>query len=421
MAFDRTAPAILVGVRLPGKKQSDPLDLEGRVISFTFDDDEKKADKGTLLLDNYDLLLFDERNVVPGTILDFTWGYNGLFSQRQTLVVKTIKGGMQMSVSAESKKQLINREHNNRVFENVTYGDIADEIATEGGFRGDQIFIDITEPRFEIVVQARMTDAQFLRHLANKIGFEWYIDADGFHFHERKVGQKPLRKFIWFNDPNQGDILTFSIEEKTAAKVGRVTVKGRDPSKKTTHSNSSDNSSDKSGKSAVEFVVVTGGAGLKKVKANKPGTPSDNISTTDVMSSGAATTAAGKAIARGRQRRSAINTVKLTMTCVGDPTITAKSMIEVTGIGKSFSGLYYVEKIKHSITGSGYLMTITAKRKGRNSGIGGVKAGGKVNKQSGPSVSSEERIPELQFVQAEDGSGLVRKTVYVKKSKQAKE
>ena len=418
---DRTAPAILVGVRKPGKKQSEPLDLEGRVISLTFDDDEKKADKASLVLDNYDLFFFEEKNIVPGTILDFTWGYNGLFSQTQSLVVKSLKGGMRITVTAESKKQLINREHNNRVFENVTYADIADEIATENGFRGDQIFIDITEPKFEMVTQARMTDAQFLRHLANKIGFEWYVDAEGFHFHERKVGQKPIRKFIYFIDPNHGDILNFSIEEKTNAKAGRVTAKGRDPSKKKNHSSSSDNSSDKDNQSAVEFIAVEGGVGLRLVSATKGASASDNVSSSDTMPTAAASEAAGKAIARGRQRRSAINSVKLTMSCIGDPTITAKTMIEVEGIGKSFSGLYYVEKIKHSISSSGYTMSLTCKRKGRNSSIGGVKAGGKVNKQNAPESKGDDREPQIVFVQSEDGTGLVKKTVYKKQGKSNKQ
>lgn len=421
MAVDRTAPAILVGVRSTGKKNAEPIDLAGRVLSFSFDDDEKKPDKGQLVLDNFDLRFYDEKLLVPGTILDFTWGYNGLFSQTVSLVIKSLKGGTTLTVTCESKKQLINREHNNRVFENVRYSDIAETIAKDNGYRTDAIFVDQTDPVFETVTQARMTDAQFLRHLADKLGFEWYVDTDGFHFHERKIGQRPVRKFIYYNDPEQGDVLNFSIEEKTNSRAGKVTAKGRDPSKKKTHSNSNDNSSDKSNKSAVEFVAVVGGAGLKKVKVTKPSTPNDNVSSTNTLPTAAPDAAAGKQVARGLQRRSALNNVKLTLDCIGDPEITAKAMIEVTGIGKSFSGLYYVEKIKHSVSASGYTMQLTCKRKGRNSGIGGAAAGGKVNKQSAPNKKSKEREPSIVFVPNEDGTGLTKKTVYKKQGKQSKE
>lgn len=415
MAFDRTAPAILVGVRQPGKSDADPFDLEGRVISFKFDDDEKKADKGTLVLDNFDHTLFEERNIVPGTILDITWGYDGLFSQTQTLVVKSIKGGPKLSVVCEGKKQLMNREHDNRAFENMTYADIANELATENGFRADQIFVDATEPKFETVVQARMTGAQFLRHLANKIGFEWYIDTDGFHFHERKLDQDPVRKFIYYNDPSAGDVLSYSIEEKSNNKAGKVTTKGRDPSTKETHESSSDNASDTEGKSTTEFVSGTGGVGLTRVTANKPAQPADNVSSTDTQPTAAASAEAGKAVARGRYRRSSVNAVKLTLTCIGDPEVTAKSVIEIAGIGKSFSGLYYVEKASHNIASGGYKMTLTCKRRGRNSGVSGAagdRAGGKVNKGTAPDKKSDQRKPETVFVTNADGTGLKETTVY---------
>jgi phage protein D len=209
---------------------------------------------------------------------------------------------------------------------------------------------------------------------------------------------------------------------KTNAVAGKVTAKGRDPSKKKTFSASSSAATDGGNQSAVEFVTVGDGTGLQKVTANNPSTPASNIATSDSMPSSASSATANAAIARGKQRRSSVNTVKLTMSCIGDPEITAKAMIEVTNIGKSFSGLYYVEKVKHSIS-SGYTMSLTCKRKGRNSSIGGVTGVapvGKVNKQSAPDQKSTERIPEVIFEASEDGTGLVQKTVYKKQGKQSK-
>ena len=414
--FDRSSPAILVGVRLKGKKQSDPLDLEGRVVSFSFTDEEKKTDKGVLVLDNFDLTMFEERNIVPGTILDVTWGYNGLFSQTQSLVVKSLKGGTTLTVNAESKKQLINLVQVNNVYEEVRYSDIAQDVAEKNGFRKDQIFIDDTEPVFETVTQARMTDAQFLRHLSNKIGFEWYVDADGFHFHDRKIDQEPLRKFIYYNDAAQGDIMSFSIEEKTNARVGKVTAKGRDPNKKKNVNGESNAKTDKEKVVAVELIAVGPGASGGLVKVEVAGTATQNTGASDTMATAAATEKAAAAIAKGRQRRSGINSVKLTMNCVGDPEVVAKAMIEVAGIGKSFSGLYYVEKVAHKISASGYTMQLTCKRKGRNSSVSGVSTTAKTNKKV-TSKKKDERKPETEFVFNDKTQKLEKKTVYKKTGK----
>jgi hypothetical protein len=79
------------------------------------------------------------------------------------------------------------------------------------------------------MTQARMTDAQFLRQLATREGFEFYVDFDGLHFHQRRLGQRPVRVFRWYTAPEVGEVLAINIENDVTAKPGAVRVRGRDP------------------------------------------------------------------------------------------------------------------------------------------------------------------------------------------------
>lgn len=409
----RDAPGVLISVRTAGKDKTEPLDLGDRFISLSFEDDEKKAAKASIVIDNFDLKFFDDETIVPGSLLDVTWGYSGLVSQTQHLVVKTIEGGTTLKIEAESMKQLMNREHNNRSFDQMKRSDVARAIATEHGFTSDKIFIDDTKVVHETIVQARMTDSQFLRHLANKEGFEWWMDETGFHFHERKFGDPPVKRLIYYIDQEQGDIVNFSIKESTNAKAGRVEAKGVSPDTKETFDAKADNESEEK-TSLVEFVAVPGGVGIKKVTANKPsGTKSDNVSSTDVMPTSEEDAESVARAASGRYKRSAANGVELSLNIVGDPEITAKCNIEVLGIGKSFSGLYYVTNAKTNITsGSEFQLALKCKREGRNSGIAGVPAEGEVNKEKAPDDGDTELTPQTVFEPGDSGTGLVKKTVY---------
>ncbi|MCP4607054.1 MAG: hypothetical protein GY847_42165, partial [Proteobacteria bacterium] len=47
-------------------------------------------------------------------------------------------------------------------------------------------------------------------------------------------------------------------------------------------------------------------------------------------------------------------TIKLNMTVIGDPSLRAKSVVEIEGIPQSMSGKYFVHSVKHNISSSGY-------------------------------------------------------------------
>jgi hypothetical protein len=65
--------------------------------------------------------------------------------------------------------------------------------------------------------------------------------------------------------------------------------------------------------------------------------------------------------------------VELTLKLVGDPEISAKTVIEVSGISKRLSGKYYVKSAVHEIA-SGYTTTLKLTSDGVNAALGDPNA-----------------------------------------------
>ena len=51
--------------------------------------------------------------------------------------------------------------------------------------------------------------------------------------------------------------------------------------------------------------------------------------------------------------------------CIGNPDLRSRNMIELKGLGKRFSGLYYVTSTTHTINSSGYLTNFNVQRNAR--------------------------------------------------------
>ena len=56
--------------------------------------------------------------------------------------------------------------------------------------------------------------------------------------------------------------------------------------------------------------------------------------------------------------------MKLAMQVVGDPTLCAKSVIELRGVSGLLAGKYYVTDVKHAISGAGYVCDLKMTRDG---------------------------------------------------------
>jgi phage protein D len=378
---------------LPNTSQEDDADatedITDRVITFVYEDDEKKTDVVKVTLDNRDLAFFESNIMDKGTVLVVSWGYAGNMAPPREAVVQKVSGALQLTVEAQDKGVLLHKLSKTRVFEGKTRSAVVEEIADEHGYGVDRRSIQSTTVTYDVIAQGGQTDAQFLKKLADREGFEFYVDHDGLHWHERRLDQKPVRLLQYYLPPSVGDIMSFNIDNDVNAKPGKVTVRGRNPIERTDTETTADDSNTPRTTLAAE-PEVSAAPQLTEIVNPRTGETRTVYRTADTAPTGtpgSAVTPASTGSAEVRPtteitqqgaqreaqavfRRTQQTSVNMSLKIVGDPGIAAKSVIEVTGLGKRLSGKYYVTSIKHSL-GSGYSCDIKVKSDGTNRRRGG--------------------------------------------------
>lgn len=355
--IDRSAPGVRITLLQDEKASSgEPVELAGRIIGFTYEDCERKTDKVSLQLDNYDLSLFEREELTGGAVLEVSWGYPGNMAPPRRVTVKKLKGFTTLDIEGQALSVLMNREAKTRQWENKTRADVVREIAKEHGYEGQFVDVDDTAESFDVINQTAETDARFLRRLAAREEFEFYVDDGGMHFHERRQSAAPTHVFTWFSDPGRGDVISVSVESDLVKRAGKVTVKGRDPMTRTTVESSS---------SSANTTRATLG---ETVEVVDPETGSTSLETRNATASvhptASSTSKRAERESAARFRAAERSTVKLSMNVVGDPTLRAKSIVEVRGITPLLSGKYYVTEVKHVVSGSGYTCELKLTRDG---------------------------------------------------------
>jgi phage protein D len=389
----RTEPVFYVKV-VPEGGGDERVDLSERVLSFTFEDSEKKADKLVLTVDNWDLANFDDPVWKKGNILEVSWGYPGEMAPARECVIQKVTGFQQLSVEAHAKSVLMNKLARCRTFENKKRSDVAREVAEENGYGGQLQDIEDSGEVLPLITQARMTDAQFLRQLATREGFEFYVDFDGLHFHQRRLGQRPVRVFRWYTAPEVGEVIAINIENDVTAKPGAVRVRGRDPLTRRDIDERGSNATTTRDSLAPVIEIVDPETGSTRLERR-------NISE-EVRPSAEASAGTARREADARYRRSQQTTVELTATVLGDPSVLAKTVVEFQGISQRLSGKYFVKEAKHKIDSSGYTVELKCLRDG-TSEVGGAPSAGRPNRGSAADADPNALRP-VEVVDPETGA-----------------
>jgi hypothetical protein len=94
-------------------------------------------------------------------------------------------------------------------------------------------------------------------------------------------------------------------------------------------------------------------------------------------------------------------------TTVGLPGLRAKTIIEIRGVGRKCSGLYYVESVRHRIDGSGYRCELALRRNavGRIAGAPAPAARGTRNEQHAPPTDNAPAASPATHITIDANSG----------------
>jgi phage protein D len=399
----RDGPTIVVSI-IPEGKGKERLDESARILSLEFEDNDGRADKLTLEIENGDLRNFDDPIWAKGGAVIAQWGYEGALCQPRECVIQKITGFQKLKVEALAKSILLHKSKRARKWTGLKRSQVVEQIAIEWGYDATHRDIEDTVIVCETIHQAGMTDAQLLTRLAKKEGFQFYIDHSGLHFHRRKFEQAPRRLLTWFTDPGQGDVLEVNIENDVTARPGKVTVTARDPLKRTTVSESGSTTATKHATLASTVEVID-----EKTAT----TTRKNIVATETRAGTASNAAAAKREADGKFLGAAALVVKLKALILGDPLLNAKTVVEWAGLGKRLSGLYYVRQVTHHVAGGNFKQDIQCVRNG-GSEYGATRSGGKLNTQKAPTKSgaagADKSALKTEVINAPDGTTSTRWT-----------
>jgi phage protein D len=372
-----------------------PVDLSGRIVSFTFEDAESKADKVSLTLDNFDLSFFDRPELLGGALLEVSWGYPGNMAPPRRVLVKKLKGFTTLTIEGQALSMQMHQKVQTRGWQNVKRSDVVRQIAAEYGYEGASVVIDDTSEVFDVINQCAETDAWFLRRLAAREHFSFWLDDTGFHWHLRKQGTPPTHVFTWYTDPDQGEVISIDVESDLVKRAGGVTVKARDPAGKATTQASANKDSAKRETLGTEVKVVDGEDGSFSALLKR-------LATDTARPSAAATQSRAQREADARFVRSERETFKLSMQVVGDPTLRAKQIVELRNLSAMLSGKYHVNEVKHTISGSGYVCDLKLTRDSQShtvaSGNANPAQGGAQNNQNPPpgGTLNEYKVPNKE-------------------------
>ncbi len=322
-------------------KDTNPKDISrvDKVRQFTLTDSDEDLDTLDLLVDNQDLAQSENPAWEDGNVLLAAFGLGALEAPQRRFKIKKITGFPGIKVTAFEDKTLeANAVDLCRVFTNQTHSAIATAVAAELGFKAPFVQIQTTTTVHPQISQVHEPNARFLKRIASKNGFQFFIDNSIFHWHERDFKQPPLKELVYYTS-NQGDILTFKVEEDTASKPGDIKTIGLDPMQKEIFEVAANNKETKRvslGSVVGVFDEETGELQLKN-RVVRP-TPKR-------------TQAQAKDEADASFKRTLENQVKLKLTLPLSPDIPAKTILLIQGIGPVYSGNWYVKQVKHTVAG----------------------------------------------------------------------
>jgi uncharacterized protein len=332
------------------------------ITQVTYKDDINAIDTFEITINNWDAEartfkysdgpLFD-----PGQTVELYIGYFGRGALRLMLTGKITslrpsfpRGGMPtLAISGLNVLHDLRRRQTTHRYENMTDNEIARQIAGRLGMR---IHTDEggagQQQRYDYVLQDNEYDIMFLMQRARRIGYDLFVKeqsggASELYFGASGSAGEPIYELHYGRS-----LIEFQPDLSTANQTGRVCVQSWDPVRKRAIRECASRDQIR--------TVGLGGSGQRRVER------AFNDREEVITDSPANTPQEAQIRARETLERIAKNMLKGSGSVVGLPAIRAGTVLHLSGLGKRFSGRYFVTSTTHTINDSGYTTEFQCRR-----------------------------------------------------------
>lgn len=246
-----------------------------------------------------------------------------------------------LTIRGYDRSHRLMKQKKSRSFLRMKDSAIAAQIASEASLRPE---IEDTRVIHEHVLQHNQTNLEFLQQRAERIGYEVFVQDKTLRFRPRNVdGDEALvlRREI--------ELLEFYPRSTSMNQVAEVTVRGWDPKQKR------------------EVIAHSRPASVRGRLGGTTGPAAMQQSFRDTRSlevrSPVSSQAEADNLASGLLNEMALRHVTGDGVCIGRTDLRPGRLVRIEGIGRRFSGLYYVTSTEHRYTRTrGYRTAFTVKR-----------------------------------------------------------
>jgi len=247
-----------------------------------------------------------------------------------------------LTVRGYDRRHRLMRERKTRSYTDAKDSDIASQLAGTAGLKPQ---VEDTKVTLPYVLQHNQTDLEFLLSRARRIDYEVVVQDRTLIYRPRKTDGGEvltLRREI--------ELLDFRPRMTTMGQVEELLVKGW------------------SAKDKKEIVGRSGAGDVKSLMAGKASGASSVQSLFGKSGSASVVSAVqsqadADAVAKQRFGEMALGYIRGEGVCIGEPKMCAGIVVKIEGLGKRFSGLYYVTSTEQRFsTKKGYRTRFAARR-----------------------------------------------------------
>jgi uncharacterized protein len=347
-SFDVLVPE--VKVRVNGSDLS--FDAASDIITVNVLEDVSAAGMFTLTVLNWDnkemrVTWIDDDQFKEGNAIEIDMGYRdhmkNIFKGEITGVEPQFSHDRPptLTVRGYDRRHRLMAKRQTRTYLKMRDSEIASQIAGNWSLTPN-----VTDSRvtLDYVIQHNQSDFEFLAERARRIGYEMVVDNTTLLFRPRKNDGSPsitLTRDI--------ELLEFGVRLTTMGQIEEVAVQGWSVK-------------DKDGvvaKASVGDEHQMGGSASGPAATRRAFSGSGGTTVEVPVSS----QAEADQLARGWFAEMALSYVEGDGLCIGDPDLHPGVLVKIEGLGRRFSGAYYVMSTEHSYRpGTGYRTAIGVRR-----------------------------------------------------------